>query len=60
MSADQALLFAGASLSVVAVVWLFGRLFAMLGWDNVLRMLRDPPILFALLGLLLVAASYFL
>ena len=58
MSADQALSFAGAFLSAVAIVWLFGRLLAMLGWDNVLKMFRDPPIVLALLGLLLVVASY--
>lgn len=58
MSADQALAFAGGFLSAVAIVWLFGRMFAMLGWDNVLKMFRDPPLLLALLGLLLVVASY--
>ena len=58
MSADQALSFAGGFVSAVAIVWLFGRLLAMLGWDNVLKMFRDPPIVLALLGLLLVVASY--
>lgn len=60
MSVDQALALAGGLLSVVAVVWLFGRLFMLVGWDNVRRLLRDPPILLALLGMLLGVASVFL
>lgn len=58
MTMDRTLALAALVLLIVALVWHFGRAFRMLGWDNVLKMLRDPPVLLGVLGLLLVVASY--
>ncbi|MGH8467436.1 MAG: hypothetical protein ACREX3_23315 [Gammaproteobacteria bacterium] len=60
MSADRTLAIAGLVVLGAALVWFFGRAFVMLGWNNVLKVFRDPPFLLALLGLLLVVASYLL
>lgn len=60
MTMDRTLAVAGLAVALVALVWFFGRAFAMLGWDNVLKTFRDPPFLLALLGLLLIVASYLL
>lgn len=56
---EKALALAGLLACVVACVWMLGRDFAVLGRDRVLKMLRDPPFVLVLLGVLLVAASYF-
>lgn len=55
---DKALALAGLVACLAGGVWLWGRLFVELGWDNVRRLLRDPPFLLAILGLLLVVVSY--
>ena len=60
MSVDRALAFAGLAASLVALVWLFGRMIGPFGWDDVLKQLRDPPILLGFLGLILVLASFLL
>lgn len=55
---SQALSMAGLVVLGFALVWYFGRLLAMMDWDQVLEMLRDPLFLLTLLGVLLVVASY--
>jgi hypothetical protein len=57
---DKALALAGLVACFVACLWMLGRDLARLGWDTVLKMLRDPPFFLVLLGVLLIAASYFL
>jgi hypothetical protein len=55
---DKALALAGLVACLAGGVWLWGCLFVELGWDNVRRLLRDPPFLLAILDLLLVVVSY--